>query len=270
MIETYLDQVSTYAADIDNLITLVTVLVGVWFLAAEGIFFWFIWKFRAKDGVRAEYIDGTHPKHTRFISVPHMLVLVCDVVIIFFAVRVWVDVKQTMPAPDETVRIMTQQRSWSFVQPGRDGKLDTADDIHTGGVLNVAEGKTYHFELQSKDVLHSFSVPVFRLKQDAIPGRTVIGWFKAKKTGEFDIQCAEMCGIGHGIMGARIAIRSAEDHLKWVEAHSPAPAVAALPAAPVEAPPADATAADAAAADPTTDPSAATPAAEPATTGGTP
>ena len=65
---------------------------------------------------------------------------------------------------------------------------------------------------------------------DSIPGRRVRGWFNAKKSGEFDIQCAEICGIGHSFMPARIAIRSAADHLKWVETNSPAPLVAALPA----------------------------------------
>jgi cytochrome c oxidase subunit 2 len=59
-------------------------------------------------------------------------------------------------------------------------------------------------------------VPVFRLKQDAIPGRVITGWFKPTKTGEFDIQCVEMCGIGHGIMGARIFVETEEQHQAWL------------------------------------------------------
>src|SRR5436190_1463209 len=203
-----------------------------------------------------------------------MGVLLCDIVIIFFAVKVWVNVKQTMPPAEETVRIVSQQWAWTFQQPGRDGALDTADDIFTGGNLNIQADKLYHFELQSKDVLHSFSVPVFRLKQDAIPGRTVTGWFKATKTGEYDIQCAEICGIGHGVMGARIAIRDAAEHRKWVEAHSAAPAVAALPApvepAPTEAAPVEAAPAPAPAPAPAaeTAPNGPEPAHSPTTTGG--
>ena len=83
------------------------------------------------------------------------------------------------------------------------------------------ENTTYHFELESKDVLHSFSIPVFRLKQDAIPGRRITGWFKATKTGEWDIQCTEICGIGHGMMPARIHITSAYDHNKWLAKMDP-------------------------------------------------
>lgn len=244
MIRSYLDQVSSYAGDIDNLITLVAVITTVWFLLVEALFFWFIWKFRAKDGVKAQYIDGTEKKYTRFLSVPHVLILLCDVVIIFFAVKVWVEVKQTMPPADSKVRVISQQWAWTFQQPGRDGKLDTRDDIITPGRLNVEAGKVYHFDLESKDVLHSFSVPVFRLKQDCIPGRTVSGWFEATKTGEYDIQCTEICGIGHGFMPARIAIRDAAEHQKWVEANSPPPEVAAVPAPP-EAVPAAGSAAEA-------------------------
>ena len=64
------------------------------------------------------------------------------------------------------------------------------------------------FNLKSKDVLHDFSVPILRLKQDIIPGRVIKGWFKPTVTGDYDLQCAEMCGIGHGIMGAKIHIQN--------------------------------------------------------------
>jgi cytochrome c oxidase subunit 2 len=72
------------------------------------------------------------------------------------------------------------------------------------------------------DVLHDFSVPIFRLKQDAIPGREITGWFEPTITGEYGIQCAEMCGIGHGIMGARLILQNAETHQNWISSHSPA------------------------------------------------
>ena len=59
-------------------------------------------------------------------------------------------------------------------------------------------------------------MPVFRLKQDVIPGREIVGWFKPIKTGEHDIQCAEMCGIGHGLMGARISIMDSTPFNAWM------------------------------------------------------
>jgi cytochrome c oxidase subunit 2 len=143
---------------------------------------------------------------------------------------VWQDVKQTMPQADETVRIIAQQWAWTFVHPGADGKLDTDDDITLVDELHVQKGKTYHFELQSRDVLHSFSVPIFRLKQDMIPGRTIRGWFKPTITGGYDIQCTEICGIGHAIMPARLIVSTPEDHAAWVLSQTPATAAIVAPA----------------------------------------
>lgn len=215
-----LPSASTFSGDIDGLVTLVTWLVGVWFFATQIMFFWLLWRFRARPGVKSQYVTGKEPDLKRWINIPHALVLICDVIIIIAAVRVWVKVKQTLPPPDDTVRVVGQQWTWTFQHSGSDGTLDTADDVWTSDTLHVAEGKTYHFLLESKDVLHSFFVPVFRLKQDAIPGRTITGWFKATKTGTYDILCAEICGIGHGIMGGRIVIESPEQHASWVQQHS--------------------------------------------------
>ena len=215
-----LPSASTFSGDIDGLITLVTWIVGVWFFATLGMFVWLMWRWRARAGVKSQYITGKEPHLKRWINIPHALVLVCDVVIIIAAVRVWVKVKQTLPPPDDIVRVVGQQWTWTFQHSGADGVLDTADDVWTSDTLHVSVGRTYHFLLEAKDVVHSFFVPVFRLKQDAIPGRTITGWFRATKTGSYDITCAQMCGIGHGIMGARIDIESPEQHAAWVQQHS--------------------------------------------------
>ena len=213
-------QASSYAGSIDGLILLVTVLTGFWFLLAEGFFFWLIWKFRAKPGVRTQYVDGTEKHLKRFINIPHALVLVCDVFIVIGAVRVWYNVKQRLPEADDTIRVIGQQWAWVFQYPGADKALDTPDDFYTTDNLYVENDKTYHFQLRSRDVLHDFSVPVFRLKQDAVPGRTITGWFHPTKTGTFDIQCAEICGIGHGVMAGRIHVQNAADHAAWVAGRS--------------------------------------------------
>lgn len=239
MIERYVPALSTYARDIDNLIYLVGLLVGFWFFLSFGVFFWLIFKFRHKPGVKAIYLEGTEKKATRFITIPHFLVLLCDLAIIYFAIKVWYDVKQYMPPPDRTVRIVAQQWAWTFLHAGVDGKLDTPDDVFTSDELHVEVDKTYHFELVSKDVMHSFSVPVFRLKQDTIPGRVIKGWWKATATGVHDIQCTEMCGLGHGIMAARIVIETPEQHQAWLAKMRPAATGAVtLPPTPPTTPPA--------------------------------
>jgi cytochrome c oxidase subunit 2 len=214
-------QASSYASSIDGLILLIGWIVGVWFVIAELVFFYLIFRYRHRDGHKGEYITGEEKHQKRWITIPHALVLVCDIFIIVGAVRVWYDIKQNLPPADSEVRIVAQQWAWSFVQPGPDGQLDTADDIKTVDELHVKVGTLYHFKLESRDVIHSFSVPVFRLKQDVIPGRVITGWFQPTKTGKYDIQCAEICGIGHALMPARIVIETPDQHAAWMASQSP-------------------------------------------------
>lgn len=214
---------SSYAAQIDGLILTVLIIVGIWFLAAEYIFLHFILKFRAKPGRRGEYIDGKNKRHKRWITIPHLCVLAFDVLIIVVSFRVWYNIKMDLPEdPDAVIRVIGQQWAWTFQHPGADGELDTPDDIFTVDELHVENEKTYHFELQSTDVLHSFSVPVWRIKQDAIPGRTITGWFEPTRTGRYDVQCTEICGFGHGVMAAHVMVEDAETHAAWVAANTPA------------------------------------------------
>jgi cytochrome c oxidase subunit II len=212
---------STYAGDIDLLFDVITLLVGIPFLIASYLFFSFIFRFKAKNGKKALYITGTEHQYMKWIHRAHIPILSFDVIIVVMAVNVWYDVKQNLPEASATVRVIAQQWAWTFVHPGPDNVLDTADDITTINELHVATNTLYHYKLEAKDVLHNFSVPVFRLKQDAIPGRIITGWFEPTITGEYDIQCAEICGIGHGLMPARIFIESNEQHAAWVEANSP-------------------------------------------------
>ena len=227
LIERYLPAASSFAGDIDGLITLVAILVGFWGVLAEMVLLGLVVAFREKPGVKAQYITGDEKHQKAWIAYPHYLVLVCDILVIVAAVRVWYTVEQAAPPPDQTVRVIAQQWAWTFVDPGKDGKIDTADDIATSDELHLKVGDIYHYKLESRDVLHSFSVPVFRLKHDAIPGRVISGWFQPTKVGVYDIQCVEMCGIGHGLMPGRAVVETASEHAAWVAKNTPAPMAAA-------------------------------------------
>lgn len=221
MIDNLLPQASSFAADVDNLFVIITVVVGFWYFATLAMFLYPLWRYRAREGVPAQYITGKEPEMKRWITIPHALIIVCDVGLIFGAVRVWYNVKQHMPEPDHLIGVNVQQWAWTFVHAGPDGQLDTEDDIATVDQLHVEIGKTYHFRLQSRDVNHSFSIPAFRFKQDAIPGRAIMGWFQPTMLGTFDVQCAEMCGIGHGIMSAVAYVETAEEHAAWLASQNP-------------------------------------------------
>ncbi|MBK9293208.1 MAG: cytochrome c oxidase subunit II [Oligoflexia bacterium] len=219
MMEQIITQASSYAAQIDNVIHLIAAIVGVWLAVAFYVFFSFIFKYTRKRHPKAAYITGETHEDGKWVHRAHFVVIACDVVILVFAAMAWHHVKQQLPPAEATIRIVGQQWAWKFTDPGLDNQLDTVDDINTIDELHVKVNTVYHFKLEAKDVLHSFSVPVFRLKQDAIPGRVITGWFKPTKTGEYDIQCAEMCGIGHGVMAAKIVVETPEAHAAWLEQH---------------------------------------------------
>ena len=215
MINWLIPQTSTFAPDIDNLLLLICVIVGFWYFATVGMFFYMLFTSRKRDGVKASYITGKEPELKRWINWPHTAIILCDVVLVIGAVKVWYSVKQDLPDPDAELRVVSQQWAWTFHHEGPDGQIGTDDDIVLVDELHIAVDKTYHWNLESLDVMHSFSIPSMRFKQDAVPGRVIKGWFKPTVTGEYDIQCAEMCGIGHGIMGARVHIHTAEDYAIW-------------------------------------------------------
>ena len=224
---------STYAADIDMLFDVITLLVMIPFSIACFLFFSFIFRFKAKDGEKAMYITGTEHQYMKWIHRAHVPILTFDLIIVVMAVNVWYDVKQDLPEMESEVQVIAQQWAWTFVHPGADNTMGTADDITKVNDLYVSTDTLYHYKLSSLDVLHNFSVPVFRLKQDAIPGRVITGWFEPTQTGDHDIQCAEICGIGHGLMPARIHILSPTEHTAWVERES---AIALARATGTEAP----------------------------------
>lgn len=208
---------SSFAGQIDFLIIIIAILTGIGLLLAEGALFYLIIKFRKKPGVKGQYLAGETKEEKRWIAIPHKIILIADIAIIVLAINVWYTVKQDLPDAERTIRVIGQQWAWTFIHPGPDGKIDTEDDVALVDELHVEKDVLYHFKLESRDVLHSFYIPVFRLKQDAVPGREITGWFKPTNTGEYDVSCAEMCGIGHGIMGARIYIRDKAGHSKWLE-----------------------------------------------------
>lgn len=218
------DAVSSYASDIDGLILFIGVVVFTWFFIVQGVFFWMLWAFRHREGEKAQYVD--EKKLKPWISIPHALVIFCDLFVVAGAIFVWVNVKQTLPDnPDHRIRVVAQQWAWTFIDAGPDGQFDTDDDITTVDEMHIESGTVYLYELQSRDVLHSFSVPAFRLKQDAVPGRTIQGWFDTLGDEEnphafagrqYDLQCAEMCGIAHGAMAARVYIHGPGEYAAWV------------------------------------------------------
>ena len=239
----------TYAADMDALLHLITYLMLFGFVVSLFVILYFIASGARKPGVKAKYVTGETKKELSFVYATLALFVLFDLIIDVKTHAVWANIKENLPAAEIKVRAIGQQWAWTYVTPGKDGQIGTEDDISSINELHLPAGKTVHVELESSDVLHSFSVPIFRLKQDVIPGRIITAWFKSMPFGtmknikntmnanmgdngallgadtegsaSFDIQCTEMCGVGHGIMASKIIFHTDEDYSNWVSANSP-------------------------------------------------
>jgi cytochrome c oxidase subunit 2 len=213
---------SSYAVDMDNLIGMINLIVGAWFLLAVLVLVYLTVRYRRREGQRAAYLPATSLRAMSVILVPCALILGFDLVIDAAAARVWDEIKIDMPPHDEIVGIRGDQWVWRFTYPGPDGELGTEDDFESVGELRVPLDKVVLFELTAKDVLHSMWVPELRLKQDAVPGRTIRGWFQPTREGRFEFICAEICGVGHTVMKAALVVEGEEQYKRWLEERMPA------------------------------------------------
>jgi cytochrome c oxidase subunit 2 len=208
--------VSTYGGDIDHVFWLIFWIVGIWFVAAEGILLYSIIRHRKRNGAHAMYLRGDTPRQLAWVLIPAFVVLCLDLGIDRAGASVWERVKGESPRSDFVVRITAKQFNWNFTYPGPDGKFGTADDITTENDLHVPVGEVVRFELQSGDVIHSFFVPSLRLKQDVVPGRTIRGWFEATERGSYEIACSELCGFGHYSMHGNVIVQTRVEYAGWV------------------------------------------------------
>ncbi len=247
---------------IDFIFHIIFWLTFVVFVVVQATFLWFIVKYRRKRGVPAVYSHGNNQLEIIWTTAPALIFIVLGV----YSNHIW-NTEMRAPAPKDSIKIdiVAYQFGWHIRNPGRDGILgassselqskdnwfgtkegDTSgiDDYQSENVLTIPVGRNVNVILSSLDVIHSFYVPVFRMYQDAVPGRHIDWvWFEATQTGTFDLACSQLCGSGHYNMKATVNIVSQADYDKLVAEKSKAAALqklqknaATLPPPPAGAP----------------------------------
>ena len=235
--------ISTNGAAIDRLIYIVHILMAVLFIGWFAFLVIALFKFRARPGHKASY-KLNHFKTPTYAEVGVALVEV--LFLVGFSFPIVHQVKNVFPNPKQAmqVRIVAEQFAWNIHYPGPDGifgKTDIhlinptnpvgldpedpagKDDIVAINQLHIPVNKPVIARLSSKDVIHSFFLPVMRVKQDVIPGQSIPVWFEAKKTGNFEIACAQLCGLGHYRMRGFFTVETEEQFNTWLNSMKPAP-----------------------------------------------
>ena len=118
---------------------------------------------------------------------------------------------RTVPKDAMEIEVLAQQYSWLFVY---------SNDKETENELVVPVGRAVKLNISSLDVLHSFYLPAFRIKVDAVRGMPTYAWFFADQLGEYDIQCTEYCGVDHSAMIAKLKIIPEKEFEAWLEKES--------------------------------------------------
>lgn len=181
------------------------------------------------------YNKGSNPTPARFShNTPVEIAWTVAPVLILMFIAIFsfklLYAEHDMPQPYMTVKVVGRQWNWDYAYP--DQKIaaytstpmeeDVANAQHqpyllaTNAPMFVPVGKVVRVEVTAEDVIHSFSVPAFGIKIDAVPGRLNETWFKADRTGVFYGQCSQLCGINHGFMPIQIEAVSKEDFDAWV------------------------------------------------------
>jgi cytochrome c oxidase subunit 2 len=183
--------------------------------------------------------DSGAVKNGSVSFIPDVLVLGFEVWLVFFlGLPIWAHIKEDFPKPENAlvINMISEQFAWGFQYMGPDGAfggrdvkqissgntigLDAndpkgLDDIVTINELHVPLGKPTVLYMTSKDVIHSFFVPEFRVKQDTVPGLETLLWFEPNRTGRFEIGCAQLCGLGHYRMKGEVVVHTPEDFEIW-------------------------------------------------------
>lgn len=127
--------------------------------------------------------------------------------LIGWAYVVLVDVESGVPASEEPLEVQVEgiQFSWQYEYPNG----------HTTNTLRVPEDRAVRLAITSGDVFHSFAIPEYELKADAIPGQTIDTWFRPNKTGTYKAQCFELCGSGHSVMDSDVIVMKPNEFDQW-------------------------------------------------------
>lgn len=231
---------SSFAKDVDRGIILLHISMITIFAVWAIVFAVLLIKYRARPGHHVQR-DGMSLK---WLYIPLVLIFADEVYMISsHAIPTWNRIKARFPPADKSnvVEVVAEQYAWNIHYPGRDGKfgrrdarfIDSAntfgldpddpagkDDVVSQNEMHLPLGMPTLARLSSKDVIHSFFIPEFRVKQDATPGMKIPVWFEPTLAGTFEIACAQLCGIGHTMMRGDVIVESRDKFEAWLKSQA--------------------------------------------------
>ena len=194
------------AGNVDALYVFLVVLSTLMSIAIFTMIVVFAVRFRRRRGVEAEQIEGSTPLEVTWSVVP---------LGIFMAIFLWGAAiyfqERTPPQGATDVYVVAKQWMW---------KLQHQEGAREINELHIPVGENVRMIMTSQDVIHSFYVPAFRIKQDVLPGRYTTAWFHATKPGTYHLFCAEYCGTQHSGMIGQVVVMEPAQYQAWLSGGS--------------------------------------------------
>ena len=229
-------QAPAHAGEIDEMIILIHYLMAVLFIGWGAFYVYTLFRFRASANPTANYKGVT--SHTSSY-LEWAVAAIEAVLLVGFAIPAWAHRVNDIPPTGEAtvVNMIGKQFEWISHYPGADGRFgqrdlslitptnvigldrssaNAADDIMTVNQLNMPVDKPIIVYLSSQDVIHSFGITEMRVRQDAIPGIQVPVYWVPTQTGEYEVNCSQLCGLGHYRMRGFAEVMSQADYDAWL------------------------------------------------------
>lgn len=226
--------INTLGQEIDAQFVRTLVITGIVFVLSQLGLAWAIFRYRDR-GQKSSYSHGNNTMEILWTLATTVMFVGLGI----YAERSWADVQFRGAAEGAVqVEVTGQQFAWNFRYPGPDGafgRLDPAKIDDAGGnplgidpadpagkddivvpVVAVPVNREVELIIRSKDVTHSFFVRELRLKQDAVPGMMIHIHFTANQAGQFEIACAELCGLGHHRMRTFLQVMPQAEYDQWL------------------------------------------------------
>jgi cytochrome c oxidase subunit II len=218
---------SSVGGQVDSLFYVILYITGAVFVLVEAALLIFLVRYRRRDGRRATYVEGSTKAEIIWTTIPAVIL----VSLALFSQPLWSRIKSadTYPPNADRLAVEAKQFEWHVTYPGADGKLGTDDDLMKKDEMHLVVNHDYVIDLTSRDVVHNFFIPAFRIKQDAVPGMLIKVWVRPTVIGTYELACAELCGLGHYRMRALVIVQSDSDYTAWLR--SQGVAISSAPAA---------------------------------------
>jgi cytochrome c oxidase subunit 2 len=198
-------EASNFAAPIDRMFDGMLVLCGAVSLGVFVVMFWFCIKYRRGSDANREGRDSQKlGLEIAWTLIPFVLF----VGIFAWSIDLWTKLR-TPPAEAMPIYVVAKQWMWKVQHANGRREIDS---------LHVPLGVPIRLIMTSEDVIHSFYIPDFRVKQDVVPGRYTALWFTATRLGRFPLFCSEYCGTDHAAMTGTVIVVSPDDYRQWLKA----------------------------------------------------